>query len=417
MLIAHLPLLTRPTAQDVFVFGLGSGISVGAVRSYPAVTNIVIAENCEPVILASRHFTNWNRNILDDPRTKLWHEDARTVLKLSAQNYDVIIAQPSNPWTAGIGSVFSREFYQLAASRLKPGGLMVQWFHLYEMHDGIVELVLRTFTSVFPNVEIWDSCDGDIILLGSRQLWPSRPEIFANNFPLPGVRADFAQLGVNSPEALFARQLASQRTAFAITGPGPVQSDLFPVLEYAAPYAFYLGENSRMIEKFDGRTRQQLLAPPPINSLLRVLPPAEIQSVFSKYTSVNTELLNAVRGLPDGADVPCVLTTNASRISRLRVLGTNGDALSQAASALGNPPEQTRRGIAVIESVLAAQPPGTNPIAADWSSLAATAALSLGDHAAAAQLAVLALKFNPDDTQAPFLLRILAREAPALFQK
>ena len=417
MLIAHLPLLTQPHTQDVFVFGLGSGISVGAVRSYPLVTNIVIAENCEPVVRASQYFTNWNRNILSDPRTKLWHEDARTVLKLNPQNYDVIIAQPSNPWTAGIGSVFSREFYQLAANRLKPGGLMVQWFHLYEMHDGIVELVLRTFTSVFPNIEIWDSCDGDIVLLGSQQPWASSPEIFAKNFSLPGVHADFAQLGANSPKALFARQLASQRTAFAIAGPGPMQSDLFPVLEYAAPFAFYLGENSRMLEKFDERTRQQLLAPPGKNSLLRSLPPAEIQSVFSKYFSVNTELISSIRGLPAGADVPCVLNTNAQRISLLRVLGTNNDALSLAASSLGGTAEQTRQGIAGIQSVLAAQPPGTNAIAAEWSSLAATAALGVGDQAKAAQLSVLALKFNPDDSQASYLLRILAREAPALFQK
>ena len=417
MLLTHLPMLAHSEAKDVFVFGLGSGISAGAMRAYPSIEKIVIAENCEPVIRAAKLFNEWNRNVLDDPRTKLWHEDARTVLKLSAQNYDVIVAEPSNPWTAGIGSVFSREFYQLAASRLKPGGLMVQWFHLYEMHDGIVELVLRTFTSVFPNVEIWDSCDGDIILIGSSEPWPSSPENFSKNFSLPGVRADFAQLGVNSPAALFARQLASQRTAFAITGPGPVQSDLFPVLEYAAPYAFYLGENSHMIEKFDERTRQQLLAPAQINSLQRALPPAEIQSVFSKYTSVNTELLNSIRRLPAGADVPCVLTTNAPRISFLRVLGANSDALSLAASALGGTPEQTRRGIAMIESVLAAQPSGTNAVAAEWSSLGATAALSLADHNTAAQLTALALKFNPDDAQANFLIRILAREAPALFQK
>ena len=417
MLLAHLPLLARPDAKDVFVFGLGSGISAGALRSYPGVEKIVIAENCEPVIRASKFFNEWNRDVLDDPRTKLWHEDARTVLKLSAQNYDAIVAEPSNPWTAGIGSVFSREFYQLAANRLKPGGLMVQWFHLYEMHDGIVELVLRTFTSVFPNVEVWDSCDGDIVLIGSQQPWTSSPEVFSKSFALPGVRADFADLGVNSPEALFARQLASQRTAFALTGPGPMQSDLFPVLEYASPFAFYLGENSRMLDKFDERTRQQLLAPVQKISGLRALPSAEIQSVFSKFTTVNSELLNSIRGLAAGANVPSLLATNAPRISILQVLGTNSDALSLAASSLGGTAEQTRQGIARTESILAAQPPGTNAIAAEWSSLAATAALGLGDHAKAAQLSVLALKFNPDDPQALFLLRILAREAPGLFQK
>ena len=417
MLIAHLPLLARPDSKDVFVFGLGSGISVGAVRSYPEVTNIVIAENCDPVVRAAKYFDEWNRGILSDPRTRLWHEDARTVLKLSPQNYDVIIAQPSNPWTAGIGSVFSQEFYGLAAKRLKPGGIMVQWFHLYEMHDGIVELVMRTFRSVFPNVEIWDSCDGDIIMLGSMQPWESNPEIFAKNFSLPGVRADFAKLGINSPEALFARQFASQRTGFAVTGPGPMQSDLFPVLEYAAPYAFYLGESSHLLEKIDERTRQQLLAPAGKNSLLRSLPVEETRSVFSKYASVNTELLDSMRGLPAGADIPCVLTPNAPRISALPVLGTNMDALSLAASSLGGTPDQTRRGIAGIETVLATQPAGPSPLAAQWASLAATAALGLDDTRQAAQLSAIALKFNPDDEQTAFLLRILAREAPALFQK
>ena len=417
MLLGHLHMLTRPDAKDVFVFGLGSGISAGALRSYPGLEKIVIAENCEPVVRASKFFNEWNRDVLSDPRTKLWHEDARTVLKLSAQNYDAIVAEPSNPWTAGIGSVFSREFYELAAARLKPGGIMVQWFHLYEMHDGIVELVLRTFTSVFPNVEIWDSCDGDIILIGSQQPWTCDPEIFAKNFSIPEVRATFEKLGVRSPEALFARQLASQRTAWAITGPGPMQSDLFPVLEYAAPYAFYLGENSKMIEKFDERTRQQLLAPAPKTTLLRSLPDAEVQSVFSRFVSVNTELTLALRSPAAFPTTPSVFNAAASRISILPPLGNDPVAVNRAITGIVGSSEQRRQGIAEVESLLAAQTPGANAVAAQWAALAATAALSLDDHAKTAQLVTLAQKFNPDDAQAAFLLRLLTREAPELFQK
>ena len=55
-------------------------------------------------------------------------------------------------------------------------------------------------------------------------------------------------IDIQSPEALMARQLASQRTGFAIAGDGPMQSDLFPVLEYAAPRAFYLVTGSRMLD-------------------------------------------------------------------------------------------------------------------------------------------------------------------------
>jgi spermidine synthase len=412
LLLAHLPMLARPGARDVFVFGLGSGISAGAMRSYP-VENIVVAENCEPVIRASQFFTNWNRLVLDDPRTRLWREDARTVLKLSPQRYDVIVAEPSNPWTAGIGSVFSREFYQIAARRLKPGGIMAQWFHVYEMHDGIVELVLRTFGSVFPHVEIWDAGVGDIILLGSLESWPTGPEIFRQGLALPGVAEDLAQIGIGSAEALPARQLASQRTAFAITGDGPSQSDLFPVLEYAAPRAFYLGETSRMLEKFDERTRQQLLAPTNKLAGLQSLSPEQVQSVFLEFKTVNPELDQTMRNLSPGPAAPCVFNAQGPRIA-LPPLPADRPAdaaiLSRAAGLMGGTPEQRREAVTLIESIVAAPAAATNQTLAAWTSLAATAALSTGDLKPAARLSDLALKQDRTDPQASFLLRIIARE-------
>ena len=85
----------------------------------------------------------------------------------------MIIAEPSNPWMAGVASVFTREFYQLAASRLKPGGVMAQWFHIYEMDDRNLDVVLRTFGSVFPKWK-YGTGQGDIIMLGSDQPWKSR---------------------------------------------------------------------------------------------------------------------------------------------------------------------------------------------------------------------------------------------------
>ena len=308
LLVSHLPMIARPGAQDVFIFGLGSGISAGALMAYP-VGRITVAENCEPVIKASQFFTNWNRSVLKDPRVHLWREDARTVLKLDPQLYDVIIAQPSNPWTAGIGSVFSREFYQISASRLKPGGIMAQWFHVYEMHDGIVELVLRTFGSVFPYVEIWDPGSGDIVMLGSMQPWQSSPDVFRQSFKFAGVKSDLAMIGIPSPEVLWARQLASQRTAFAIAGDGPIQSDLFPVLEYAAPRAFYIGISAKLFEKYDERTRQQKLAPAGKLDTLHSLSRQEVLSLFLPFSTVNRELLDSLAGTTR-ASVPSIFTTN-----------------------------------------------------------------------------------------------------------
>lgn len=363
LLLAHLPMLARPGAKDAFVLGMGSGITAGALQDYP-LERIDVAENCEPVIRAAKLFDDWNRHVEDDPRVHIWNEDARTVLKLRPQRYDVIVTEPSNPWTIGVGAVFSREFYALAARRLKPGGVVCQWFHTYEMQDDLLALILRTFGSVFPYMEIWDSSGGDLIILGSQQPWRTGPKVFRQGFAIDRVREDMRMADVPSPEALMAKQLASQQTAFAIAGQGPVQSDLFPVLEYEAPRVFYLGAVSHLLDRYDERTRQQLLAPPDKLAVLAALPPEHVQVVFSPDSTANKELWSCVFGQSSSTNVPCAFQTP-----------------------------------------IAVPPPGAAETVLDQ----AEQAFSAGNWSEARQLAALALKRKPDDAMAGYVVRVIER--------
>ncbi|MEI7534661.1 MAG: fused MFS/spermidine synthase [Verrucomicrobiae bacterium] len=363
-LLANLPMLAKPGAKDVFVLGLGSGITAGAVLAYP-VNQVVVAENCAPVVRAARLFGDWNRQVVNHPKVRVEMEDARTVLKLHPQLYDVIITEPSNPWTVGVGSVFSREFYEIAARRLKPGGILCQWFHVYEMNDDILKLVFRTLNSVFPYLEIWDTRNGDIVMLGSQQPWPTGPEVFRQGFAIDRVRTDMAMINLNSPEALLARQVASQRTGFAIAGDGPIQSDWFPILEYAAPKAFFMGNGTRVLDQYDERTRQQRLAPPEKNATLESLPLSEAQYVFSDFSTINGELYGCLFGYPASANVPCIFQT----------------------------PQ-----------------PGPPPGADNSVTANAEKAFQAGDLSQAESLISTALKRNPNDTLAGYLRRIIERE-------
>ncbi len=363
-LLANLPLMAKPGAKDVFVLGLGSGITAGAVLSYP-VNRVVVAENCQPVIDAARVFGAWNRHVLDNPRVHVEIEDARTVLKLHPERYDVLITEPSNPWTVGVGSVFSREFYEIAASRLKPGGIICQWFHVYEMNDDLLKLVLRTFNSVFPYMEIWDTRNGDIVMLGSLQPWPTGPAVFRKGFAIDRVRTDMAMININSPESLMARQLASQRTGFAIPGPGPIQSDLFPILEYEAPKAFFMGNGTRVLEKYDERTWQQLLAPAAKDSALRSLSQESARYVFSDFSTINGELYGCLFGFTSSATVPCVFQTSHPSPPP----ASDGSLISQAEQAFHK-----------------------------------------GDLTKAESLAGLALKQNTNDVMAGYVMRVIERE-------
>ena len=424
LLIGHVPMAANPGAKDVFILGLGSGITGGAILGHP-VTNLTIAENCEPIIRAAKYFEPWNRGVLTNALTKVVCEDARTFLKLSPQKYDVIITQPSNPWMAGVGSVFSREYYQLGASRLKEGGIMAQWFHVYDMHDGVVSLVLRTFSSVFPHMEIWDSGSGDLILLGALKPWPSEPSVYQHLFARPQVKKDFERIGIKSPEALWARQLASQDTAFAIAGEGPVQSDLFPVLEYEAPRAFYIGARSKGISKFDERTWQMELAPAGKRQTLASLNDGDLQPVFSEFSTISDELRDHLQwrfqnGIGSSADFrpswPCLFRSTPQDGGVVQTNGLNEEAKKVLLAASDIQRDEVSRiaGVDAILSLLRAYGPGSDWSVSHYGGIAVRASLAAGDVRRAGEVVSAALQLHPENVELAFLQRVIERRQGAL---
>jgi hypothetical protein len=359
-------------------------------------------------------------------------EDACTVLKLNPQKYDVIITEPSNPWTVGVGSVFSREYYELAASRLKEGGMMAQWFHVYEANDRIVSLVMRTFKSVFPHLEVWDTGGGDIILLGSKQPWPLTLEHWQIAFARDGLRKDLKTVHIVSPAALLARQLASQRTAFAIAGEGPVQSDWFPLLEYEAPAAFYVGGSSQFLTRFDERTWQMPLAPDDKRRALATLTDEVLEPIFARSKSLNVELNEHLRwrfhcrdtgreDIPlDPLRSPCVFRA-AKTISGANDISAQATdetkRIWQAGDWIERNSERKEDGVSLIEAQLRRRGPDSTWSAALYSALAARASIAAGRLDQAQSLINLGLQSAPSEEQLEYLDRIvkqLKRSQPQL---
>lgn len=429
--LAQLPLMVKPDSQDVFCFGMGSGITAGSTLGYP-IRTLTIAENCEPVLTAVKLFAPWNRGVFTNNRVRIYHEDARTVLKLSPQQYDVIISEPSNPWMVGIGSVFSQEFYNLAASRLKPGGIMTQWFHLYEMDDATMNLVLRTFASVFPNMEIWDVGDRDVVILGSKQPWKTGPAVYQQAFGLPGPHDDLISIGLLSPRTILARQLASQATAFAVPGPGPVQSDNAPILDYDAPKAFFLSSGATAFANYDERTWQLGLAPLDKNQVLGTLDLDDLAPLFGKsYGSGNPQLESYLDSRFQGR---VGLMAYNNQIMRCVFQDTNANLLVYAPPDLatntatrplyfaeielvrdspGDDRDKKLSAVKTIQNILNSiqdyQPQKTDWSAAHYADLAIKESLRQGNVDQAKAILSRALQLEPDSDQLKYLSRILAR--------
>jgi len=237
-LLAHVPLLLHPNPKTVAVLGLGSGVTLGSALTH-GIDRAVVLEISPEVVEASRQFDPENHRALDDPRTRLIVGDGRTHLMLSREHYDVIISEPSNPWMAGIASLFTREFFATARARLAPGGVFCQWAHTYDMSDGDLRSIVATFLSEFPQGAAWLVGDGDVLLIGSTSPLLPQFEQVAARWSRARVADDLTGVGVRSPLGVLSLFVAEGDALSAWTAGAPLQTDQRARLEFSGPQSIF----------------------------------------------------------------------------------------------------------------------------------------------------------------------------------
>jgi spermidine synthase len=240
VLIGQIGMMLHPDPKDVFVLGLGTGVSAAAVARHP-VRSIDIVDIEPSGVAAARLFEKENRRILADPRVRYIAADGRNVLLARRKTYDVIISDPSDIWVAGVGNLFTKEFYETARARLKPGGVMVQWWHTHALRPEHLKMIVATFRSVFPRASYWRPNFGDVILAGTADpvSWDFT-RIKQKFETVPGLAEDLRGIGIWSPAAFFGPFVLAGGDLDRLLADAPgLHTDDHPVIEFFAPRALY----------------------------------------------------------------------------------------------------------------------------------------------------------------------------------
>ncbi len=161
--------LLHPDPRRAMVIGLGTGSTAGWLADVPGMERVDVAEIEPAIVGVARACAAVNRNCLDNPRVRLQLGDARELLLTSGERYDLLFSEPSNPYRAGISSLFTREFYRAAADRLDRNGIFLQWVQGYEVDADVVRTAFATLSSVFPYVETWQIHHDDLLLVATRE--------------------------------------------------------------------------------------------------------------------------------------------------------------------------------------------------------------------------------------------------------
>ena len=174
---AHFPALFLEREEHAMVVGLGTGVTLGTVASYPFRT-IDVAEISPSIVDAARTFyAAQSYHALDDPRVKLHHEDGRSLLLVGDTRYDLVTIELTSVWFAGAASLYSHEFYELVRSRLAPGGVLQQWVQLHHIRPRELGVIVRTLQGAFPHVALFLGGEQGILVASERPLVASRERL------------------------------------------------------------------------------------------------------------------------------------------------------------------------------------------------------------------------------------------------
>ncbi len=222
VMLGLLGALVHPQARTALVIGLGTGSSAGWLGTVPSIGRVDVVELEPAVVRAAAFCAPVNCRALANPKVHVRIGDAREVMLTTHARYDVIASEPSNPYRAGVASLYTREFYEAAAGRLQPQGLFVQWVQAYEVDGATIDAIYATLGSVFPEIDTWRSTSGDMLLVASREPIVYDLSALRARLQTEPYRSAVAHVWrVNDVEGLFARYVANSELANAVAAEHP----------------------------------------------------------------------------------------------------------------------------------------------------------------------------------------------------
>ncbi|WKK20543.1 fused MFS/spermidine synthase [Achromobacter insolitus] len=230
---ALLPLIVHNAEpKSALVVGYGTGITAGALSQYRGLEKRAVAELLPAVLRAAPHFQG-TFQAATDPGLDKRLRDGRRELQASAERWDLITLEPPPPSAAGVVNLYSRDFYQLAANRLAPQGIVAQWLPLPTQNEEDTRALVATFIEVFPHAQLWTSELHEMLLLGSMQPLTLDAARIQARYSQPDTAAALKAVGVPSAAALLSTWVTDRDGLARFAGDAQAVTDDRPGIEYA----------------------------------------------------------------------------------------------------------------------------------------------------------------------------------------
>jgi tetratricopeptide (TPR) repeat protein len=232
--------------RRVLVIGFGVGNTTHAASLHPSVDRIDLADLSPDVLKHAPYFAAFNEGVLDHPRVSVHINDGRQHLLMAPEAiYDLITLEPPPIAYAGVAALYSRDFYELARSRLKPGGYLSQWLPALQVSEQTNLSMVRAFIDVFPGAVLLSGATADLLLVGARDA-PARIDAAAVRARLsrtPAVRRDLERVDLGTVTEIVGTFVGGGETLARATAGVPPVTDDRPLQEYSVQSLLEFGHS------------------------------------------------------------------------------------------------------------------------------------------------------------------------------
>jgi len=271
-MIAHVPLLLHPNPRRALLIGYGIGLTSRAVAAHGVDVDVV--ELSPGVRRASRWFTPYTGQVLSDPLVHLRIDDGRNYVLGTQRRYDMVQAGIIHPGlNSGNAGFYSVDFYRQCKRILNPGGIVCQWLPLHSIPPDDFRMLVRTFQAEFPHTSIWFKYTTDFcILIGTQESLQIDFAQVERRMGQEEVRSQLARSNIVDVYSLLDSFCAADETVREAIGPGPLNTDERPYVEFHCNRPF-LADGHVDIARLLGTMRR------PVRPRLGAVPPERAQEV------------------------------------------------------------------------------------------------------------------------------------------
>jgi len=197
-MLGVLPVVVHEDPDDALMVAFGAGMAAGAASQL--VSGLDCVDLNPDIDGVARAFTHENLDVINNPKLNRIVNDGRNTILLSPRQYSVIISDATNPKMFDSWTLYTEEFYELVDSRLKPGGVFGQWV-LIPLPGDSIQVILKTFKSVFPHASLW--CiygSSQCLMLGTPERLEIDYEAFSDRLAPAIAATGMEEYGIDSVE-------------------------------------------------------------------------------------------------------------------------------------------------------------------------------------------------------------------------